>query len=134
MIRVRFAKPDDATAIATIYNHFVLHTTVTFEDVPPGVDEVTARIAAAQERHAWFLRQRLATGHRHISRAVGRHRREDFIKRLRFAAAESVGGVAIHAAQRAAGQADENRRQAAAAGFALQRMKNFGDAQRIGEA
>ena len=44
-LRVRPVSADDATAIATIYNHFVLHTTVTFEEEAVTADEISARIA-----------------------------------------------------------------------------------------
>ena len=54
-VTIRDATPADAAPCAAIYAHYVEHTTVTFEDVPPGVDEVAARIAAAQERHAWLV-------------------------------------------------------------------------------
>ncbi|GGB78061.1 GNAT family N-acetyltransferase [Knoellia flava] len=57
-VTIRDATPADAAPCAAIYAHYVEHTTVTFEDVPPGVDEVTARIAAAQERHAWLVAER----------------------------------------------------------------------------
>jgi len=29
---IRFATPDDATRICAIYNHFVQHTAITFEE------------------------------------------------------------------------------------------------------
>ena len=48
-----------------------------------------------------------------------------------LAAAEGVGRVAIDAAQRATGQADEHRRPAHRTRFALQRQENLGDAQAL---
>ena len=47
----------------------------------------------------------------------------------RLAASEAVGRIAPGAAQRAAGQADEDGRQADPRRLALQRVENFGDAQ-----
>ena len=45
-VMIRPARPDDAAAIARIYNHHVLHTAVTFEEVAVDVDEMAARIRA----------------------------------------------------------------------------------------
>lgn len=55
---IRDATPDDAAVCAAIYAHYVEHTTTTFEEVPPTADEMAARIAAAQERHAWLVAER----------------------------------------------------------------------------
>ena len=45
---IRDALPDDAAAIAAIYNHYIEHTVVTFEEatIPPA--EVQRRIDARQ--------------------------------------------------------------------------------------
>jgi phosphinothricin acetyltransferase len=57
----------DATAadlpeIAAIYAHHVLHGTGTFEEIPPSIEEMTARHAAgAAAGHAWLV-ARDATG------------------------------------------------------------------------
>jgi phosphinothricin acetyltransferase len=45
-IRLRIATPDDAAAIADIYNHEVIHTTATFDLVPRSVDEQRAWLEA----------------------------------------------------------------------------------------
>jgi L-amino acid N-acyltransferase YncA len=44
-IRIRPAVPDDAEAIARIYNHYVLNTTISFEDQAVPAAEMTARMA-----------------------------------------------------------------------------------------
>ena len=46
-------------------------------------------------------------------------------------AVEGVGGVAVTATQRAAGQAHEHGRPAGVAGFALQRQEDLGDLQTV---
>ncbi len=46
--RVRDATEADAAAIASIYNHYVLHTTVTFEESPVDAAEMQTRIAAVR--------------------------------------------------------------------------------------
>lgn len=45
---IRAASPKDAQAIAAIYNPYVLHSCITFEEVPVTADEITQRIAAVQ--------------------------------------------------------------------------------------
>ena len=52
---IRRVTPADAGAIAAIYNHHVVNTAVTFEEIP--VDEATMRnrIAEIDASHAWFV-------------------------------------------------------------------------------
>jgi len=53
---IRDAKPEDAPAIAAIYAHHVLHGTGTFEEAPPPVEEVAARLARVQAAGlAWLV-------------------------------------------------------------------------------
>jgi L-amino acid N-acyltransferase YncA len=42
--QLRDARPDDALAIAAIYDHYVRTTCFTFEEVPPAADEIVARM------------------------------------------------------------------------------------------
>jgi phosphinothricin acetyltransferase len=44
---IRSATPDDGDAIATIYNHYVAHTIVTFEDETVSAGQMAGRIADA---------------------------------------------------------------------------------------
>jgi len=48
-----------------------------------------------------------------------------------FAAVEGIGRVAITAAKRASGQANEDRRIAAMPGLALQGVKDLGNRERL---
>ncbi len=57
-VEVRDATSGDAAACAAIYAHYVEHSTATFEEVAPTVDEMAERIAAAQTRHAWLVAER----------------------------------------------------------------------------
>lgn len=41
---IRPATPDDAAAIAAIYNHYVTHTTVTFEEQPVSGEDMSERL------------------------------------------------------------------------------------------
>jgi phosphinothricin acetyltransferase len=52
---IRSAMVADAQAICTIYNHFILHSTVTFEEVPIAQEEMAKRIEAASHRLPFLL-------------------------------------------------------------------------------
>ncbi len=52
---IREASEGDGAACAAVYEPYVRETAITFETEPPGADEMAARIAAAQERHAWLV-------------------------------------------------------------------------------
>lgn len=49
-MQIRDAGPADLPAITAIYAHHVLHGTGTFEEVPPGEEEMAGRMAAVQEK------------------------------------------------------------------------------------
>ena len=44
MISIRKYRPDDAGRITEIYNHYITHTTITFETEPLTVEEMSARL------------------------------------------------------------------------------------------
>lgn len=52
---VRDARPEDATALAAIYGHACLHGFGTFEEVPPGEEEMAGRMASVQARGLPYL-------------------------------------------------------------------------------
>jgi L-amino acid N-acyltransferase YncA len=53
---LRAATPADAAAIAAIYNHYVLHTIVTFEEEAVTANEIAARIREVQGADIpWFV-------------------------------------------------------------------------------
>lgn len=45
---IRQARPDDATQLADIYNHYVLNTVITFEEAPVLPVEMAARIQSIE--------------------------------------------------------------------------------------
>jgi len=45
---VRDARPDDARAIVDLYNHYVTHTTITFEEQPVSPSEMESRVREIQ--------------------------------------------------------------------------------------
>jgi phosphinothricin acetyltransferase len=52
---IRDALPRDCAAIAAIYNHYVQHTVVTFEEVAVPVDEMGRRVTEIQSRFPWLV-------------------------------------------------------------------------------
>lgn len=54
-VLVRDATEADAAACAAIYAPYVTDTAISFETAPPTVEEMAARIAAAQRTHAWLV-------------------------------------------------------------------------------
>lgn len=59
---IRSANADDAEHIANIYNHYILTSTITFEDEPVSAAEMAARVAEVQaSSFPWLIAQRERT-------------------------------------------------------------------------
>lgn len=75
---IRDATESDAEAILAIYAPICLQTAVSFEEVPPTVEEIRARIRKAQAAYAWLIFEDdghvagYAYGTRHRERAAYR--------------------------------------------------------------
>jgi L-amino acid N-acyltransferase YncA len=54
-MKVRAATADDAAAIASIYEPYVVASIVSFETQPPDAAEMARRIAAAGDLYPWFV-------------------------------------------------------------------------------
>jgi L-amino acid N-acyltransferase YncA len=54
-IEIRPATTTDAEAIQRIYAPFVLETAISFEDVPPSVDEMAGRIISTVRTYPWLV-------------------------------------------------------------------------------
>jgi phosphinothricin acetyltransferase len=52
---IRNVNTEDAQAICNIYNHYVLNTTITFEEKPVSLDEMKDRIAKGTTTLPWFV-------------------------------------------------------------------------------
>lgn len=52
---IRPCKIKDAQAIADIYNHYVEHTIVTFDEEPIATEEIAYRIENAMGRYPWLV-------------------------------------------------------------------------------
>jgi L-amino acid N-acyltransferase YncA len=74
-VNIRVAHPHDAAACAAVYERYVLDTAISFEEDPPGEQEMRARMRAA---HLWLVAEHegaivgFAYGARHQARAAYR--------------------------------------------------------------
>lgn len=55
LCKIRMATPDDAPALQAIYAPFVAATVISFEAVPPTVEEMAGRIAKVLEQYPWLV-------------------------------------------------------------------------------
>lgn len=54
-IGIRLARPTDAPAITAIYAHYVTQTVISFEMIPPTVDEMARRIEQTLAQFPWLV-------------------------------------------------------------------------------
>lgn len=52
---IRPCSPQDAEAICAIYNHYIEHTVITFEEVPVTREQMGKRIATITQTHPWLV-------------------------------------------------------------------------------
>lgn len=52
---IRAINPSDAEAVCSIYNYYVLHTIITFEEEPVSVLEMQQRIHSITQKHPWLV-------------------------------------------------------------------------------
>lgn len=52
---IRSAGPADADAIARIYNHYILHTVISFEEEPVSGADMQGRMAEVQRNFPWLV-------------------------------------------------------------------------------
>lgn len=55
---IRPATPDDASAIVTIYNHYIATTTISFEEHPVAPEEMAGRIRDVTAQLPWLVYER----------------------------------------------------------------------------
>ena len=55
MYRIRLASREDAAAVLDMYSPYITSTTVSFEVVPPSVDEYAERIQSALDHHTFLV-------------------------------------------------------------------------------
>jgi L-amino acid N-acyltransferase YncA len=54
-VTLRDATPADAAALAEIYNHYVAHTTITFEEAPVSADDMAMRVDEVRRARLPYL-------------------------------------------------------------------------------
>lgn len=54
-MQIRDCEPQDAEHICDIYNHYIQHTTITFEEHPLSVVEMQARVDHHTQRYPWLV-------------------------------------------------------------------------------
>jgi len=52
---IRDVQPDDAAQICSIYNYYVLNTTITFEETAVSEEEMRARIIQITKKNPWIV-------------------------------------------------------------------------------
>ena len=55
---IRKVRKEDTSAITAIYNHYIAHTTITFELEPVSEEEMWTRIQHISEKYPYFVLQR----------------------------------------------------------------------------
>ncbi len=55
--RIRSARREDAAALVRIYNHYVLHTTITFDEEPLDEQGMLDHMLLEDSRHPWLVIQ-----------------------------------------------------------------------------
>ena len=70
---LRNVHADDAAAICEIYNHYILHSPATFEEVPLVPEEMRQRILETTKSYPWFVWEE---GGRALGYGYGRQWRE----------------------------------------------------------
>jgi phosphinothricin acetyltransferase len=66
---IRDVKQTDVQALCEIYNHYVSHTVITFEETPVSEAEMSRRIDAVTSRYPWlvFERDGVVAGYAYVS-------------------------------------------------------------------
>ena len=90
---IRYAKTDDAAEICKIYNHYVLGTTITFEEEPVSTDEMAQRIAETLQSLPWLVweRDESLQGFCYASKWKGRCAYRHSVESTVYVRADSIG-------------------------------------------
>lgn len=91
---LRPVRPDDAASICEIYNHYVQHTPVTFEESPVSVDDMRARILKITESLPWLVCEEDGEliGYSYATRWRDRSAYRHSVEMTIYLRQESVGG------------------------------------------
>jgi L-amino acid N-acyltransferase YncA len=90
---IRYAKTDDAAEICKIYNHYVLGTTITFEEEPVSTDEMAQRIAETLQSLPWLVweQDESLQGFCYASKWKGRCAYRHSVESTVYVRADSIG-------------------------------------------
>ena len=119
---LRDAQPSDADAICSIYNEYILNTTITFEETPLNAEEMASRIRLVTQSYPWLVyeedsrivgyayagkwKERSAYRYsvetaiymdsRHVGKGIGTQLMNELLKRLKAVSLHSViSGIAL---------------------------------------
>jgi L-amino acid N-acyltransferase YncA len=119
---LRDAEPSDADAICSIYNEYILNTTITFEETPVQAEEMASRIRLVTQSYPWLVyendsrivgyayagkwKERSAYRYsvetaiymdsRHVGKGIGTQLMKELLKRLKAVSLHSViSGIAL---------------------------------------
>jgi len=100
---IRNVHLDDALAICEIYNHYILESPATFEEVPLAPEEMRQRIMETTKTHPWLVWEEdgrvlgYAYGHRWRERAAYRHSVEASVYLHPSATGKGTGSTLVEA-------------------------------------
>ena len=101
-VLVRDATHDDMEPIQTIYAHYVLRTTASFEEVPPTITQMRARFDAVRAQHLPYLVAEVdgevlgfSYAHPFRPRSAYRFTIEDSIYVAPFVVSQGIGGALL---------------------------------------
>jgi L-amino acid N-acyltransferase YncA len=100
---LRPVRPEDAPAIAEIYNHYILNSSATFEEVPLSPDEMRQRILETTQTYPWFVCEEngeslgYCYGRKWRERAAYRHSVEVSVYLRQSAAGKGRGSALLEA-------------------------------------
>jgi phosphinothricin acetyltransferase len=119
---LRDAEPSDADAICSIYNEYILNTTITFEETPLQAEEMASRIRLVMQSYPWLVYEKdsrvvgyayagkwkersayrysvetaIYMDSRHVGKGIGTQLLKELLERLKAVSLHSViSGIAL---------------------------------------
>ena len=119
---LRDAEPSDADAICSIYNEYILNTTITFEETPLQAEEMASRIRLVMQSYPWLVYEKdsrvvgyayagkwkersayrysvetaIYMDSRHVGKGIGTQLMKELLNRLKAVSLHSViSGIAL---------------------------------------
>ena len=119
---LRDAEPSDGDAICSIYNEYILNTTITFEETPVQAEEMASRIRLVTQSYPWLVYEKdsrivgyayagkwkersayrysvetaIYMDSRHVGKGIGTQLMKELLNRLKAVSLHSViSGIAL---------------------------------------